>query len=63
MIDKPELPEGAIVNAHVSVVQFLDPEDGELKFGISYSGDVPLTQMLGLLELSKLEMLKEARDW
>ena len=55
------VPEGAVINAHVCVDQWID-EDGSLKFSVGVTGDVPLTQHLGPLELAKAAVLNIATD-
>lgn len=51
-----KLPDGAIVNAFVSIVQYLDPEDGAMRFGTYAWGDVPISQMAGLCEVGKITL-------
>jgi hypothetical protein len=59
----PRIPEGAFVSAQISVVQWIDHDDGSLKFSLRYNGDVPLTQFLGLLRVAEYEMIRESKGW
>lgn len=63
MTDDDGIPDGALVNAHVEVVQYVDPGSSEIRYTTRYFGDVPLSSFIGLLELAKLDLIREARDW
>lgn len=52
-----KVPEGAIVNAEVVVYQWLDPDDGSFRWNCFFDGDVPLSSVLGLLDLAKLDLV------
>jgi hypothetical protein len=58
-----EIPENSLFNAHVCVDQYFDGEDGGLKFAAHYAGDVPLSQLLGLLEIAKDAVKSGSEDW
>ena len=60
MSDDPE--DLGIVNARVEIVQYLDTE-GNLSRRIRTTGEVPLSTFVGLLELSKLDIVEEAKEW
>lgn len=51
----PEMPEGAIPNAVVRVVQYVRP-DGGLGIATSISSDVPLSQLLGALFMGAIDI-------
>lgn len=57
-----DIPADAIENAHVEVIQYLAP-DGAMRYTTRYRGDVPLSMFVGLLELAKLDIIREAREW
>lgn len=57
-----KLPEGAIVNAHLCVVQFIHPETGEVCWGAHHWGEVPTSQLVGLAELAKDAVKKAAQE-
>lgn len=50
------IPEGAIATAMVTVVAFLDPETGDMRWKLHNDTDIPLTHCLGLLDLAKLDL-------
>jgi hypothetical protein len=52
-----KLPEGAIINAEVCVCQWIDPQTGGIRWQCYFDGDVPLSSVLGLLDLAKLDMV------
>ena len=58
----PDFPEGAILNAHVRVFQYLDAE-GEMRFSVSHYGDAPLSTFVGLLEIGKLNLIQRSEEW
>ncbi len=47
-----ELPDGAMPNAGIAIIQWLDT-DGHLRWGSFTAGDVPLSTTLGLLDMAK----------
>ena len=47
-----EVPADAMINAHVCADQYVDDE-GRLRFAVHFTGDVPMTQYVGLLEIAK----------
>lgn len=49
------MPEGAIPNAVVRVVQYVRP-DGGLGIATSISSDVPLSQLLGALFMGAIDI-------
>lgn len=54
--EDPSVPAGAMVNAEVVVTQYFTP-DGRLANRVFYDGEVPLSQVLGLLELAKAQLI------
>lgn len=60
MSDHRKLPDGAIVNAEVTITGYLDPEDGEMKYAVYCDADVSLSSVLGLLELAKLDLIERS---
>lgn len=50
------LPEGAIATAIITVVAFLDPETGDMRWKVHNDVDIPLSHCLGLLDLAKLDI-------
>ena len=56
-----ELPEGAIENGALAVFQYLTA-DGGMDFAVVHRGDVPLSSYIGMIELGKLELIRQARE-
>jgi hypothetical protein len=54
--EDPEVPDGSIVNAEIVVTQYFTP-DGFLQRRCFYDGAVPLSTVLGLLELAKADII------
>ncbi len=56
-----EMPEGAVEVCRVEVVQYIHPDDQEgLWWNLYYSEDSPLTQIMGLIEIAKAEVISRA---
>lgn len=53
-----QIPENAIVNCEIKILQWIDPETGGLRWQCFYDGEIPLSGVLGLLELAKLDMIQ-----
>lgn len=52
-----KIPDGAIVEALVATVSYINPDTG-LQCWLVYNwADLPVSQVIGLLEMSKLEIL------
>jgi hypothetical protein len=51
------LPDGSIINAEISVVQYLAAETGIIVWNVFFDGDITLSTALGLLDLAKLDMI------
>ena len=49
-----------IVTARVEVIQWINPESGELWWDIDHSEDASLTQIVGLLTIATHEMYRRA---
>lgn len=56
------LPDGSIINAEVSICQYIDPETAVLKWAVFYDGEIPLSGVLGLLDLAKLDLINRTPD-
>lgn len=50
------IPEGSFVQAMISVVSYVGP-DGSNAWALHYRVDIPATQVIGLLDVSKLEIM------
>lgn len=57
-----DLPEDAIVEHALGVASYFDTE-GKLMYSLTMQGDAHVTQLLGLLELVKARVLREAENW
>lgn len=55
------LPDGAIPNGEVAVLSYLDV-DGELCYAVWNDGLLPLSSYLGLLELAKNDLIRDAKE-
>lgn len=56
-----ELPEGAVENLAILIVQYMD-RDGEMGHAIHIHGDVPLSSFIGAMEVSKYNLMEENND-
>lgn len=56
------VPDNGTPYIEIRAVEYLD-SDGKAHFSVSHRGDVPLSSFIGLLELAKQEVLKEAAEW
>ena len=56
------LPEGAVPQHGAMVVSYFDAE-GTTCYGLSMEGEASLSSILGLLELIKARVLREAESW
>jgi hypothetical protein len=54
---RSKIPEDAIINAEVVVYQWIDAETGEFRWNCFYEGHLPLSSLLGLLDLAKLDLV------
>lgn len=57
-----KLPEGALLNCQIHVFQWIDGETGEFKWYVHHDSDLPLSSVLGLLELAKMEMINRTEN-
>jgi hypothetical protein len=57
-----DLPAGAVAQHGLAIASFFDAE-GNTRYGLTLEGDAALTSILGLLELVKARVLKEAEGW
>jgi hypothetical protein len=51
------VPEGAIVEALVAVVSWIDPTDGSQRWHVYCHSDLPASSNIGLLEIAKLSVI------
>jgi hypothetical protein len=56
------VPEGSLLLTEVIVRQYMQP-DGTPSFEVVYEGDSTLTQVLGLLEIAKLDLTGRCTDY
>lgn len=56
------LPEGAVPQHSIAVLAFFDTA-GNTRYTFSLSGDASLSSILGLIELVKAHVFREAEDW
>jgi hypothetical protein len=56
------LPAGAVPQHGVTIVSYFNAE-GTTCYGLALEGDASLSSILGLLELIKARVLREAEDW
>lgn len=54
--EDPAVPAGSIFSAEVTVTHYFTT-DGRLKRRVRFEGDVPLSTVLGLLELAKADLM------
>lgn len=55
--DGSRIPDGAIVEGIITVVSFIEPVDGGQLWFVHANSDLPLTQMVGLLDMAKLRLI------
>lgn len=53
--DDPNVPDGSLVVAEVTVTQYAHP-DGSLGLRTHYDGDLPLSSVLGLLAMGGIDI-------
>lgn len=53
------LPDGAIVNAQVAVVSFVNPITGKMAYATHVSGEAETSTMLGILVMAGHEILTD----
>lgn len=51
------LPDGAVIDGYMAVISYADPTTGRARWFAHTNMDLPLSQCLGLLELTKLELV------
>lgn len=51
------VPEEAIVTGFLVVVTFMDPDTGSNQWKVHVDADSPVSQVLGFLELAKLDVI------
>jgi hypothetical protein len=61
MTHDPKVPEGAVVNCDIRVTQYITP-DGDINHVITYHGEVPLSQTLGLLAMAGIDLTLRCGD-
>lgn len=52
-----QIPDGAIVEGMVVVLSYLDPADGAQRWFAHARYDVPVSQVVGLLDMAKIDMI------
>lgn len=57
----PLLPDDVVVNCSVQVDQFIQP-DGSVGTRVYYDGDVPRSQVVGLLCIAAMDVWKRTED-
>lgn len=57
-----DLPAGAMPQHALGIVAFFD-ERGETRYSFTLEGSSSLSSILGLLELVKARVLREAEEW
>lgn len=55
-----DLPEGAMPTLVVELVEYLDPESGERKHVLRHEGSMSLSAVLGMLDLTKDRLMRQA---
>lgn len=55
------LPDGAMINAEITVTSYFNPE-GKLKYGVYLGGSVNEAQAVGLMELAKRNIIEWYED-
>jgi hypothetical protein len=55
------IPEGAIVDEVVHIVNYIDPETGEGRYTLSWQGSIGLAQLLGIMRMAEQDILNESR--
>lgn len=56
------LPAGVVPQHSVAVVAFFDGE-GETRYAFRLEGEASLSSVLGLLEIVKQHVIREAAEW
>lgn len=57
-----DLPVGAVAQHGLAIASFFDAE-GQTRYALTLEGDASLSSILGLLELVKARILREAEGW
>ena len=51
------IPKGAIAEALIAVVSWIDPDDGTQRWHVYCQSDLPMSSNVGLLEIAKLSVI------
>jgi hypothetical protein len=57
-LDAPQIPEGSVPTASLTIVGFIDPE-GTYGFCVKMGGTAFLTEYLGLLDIARNELFRD----